>query len=241
MTTGKHYLAIETSGRVGSVCIGTGPNIHHAAVFQTDLNHAVELLPTIDRLCTESNLAPADLDAVFVSGGPGSFTGLRIGITAARTLAWSTGAKTIRVPTLDAIAQNALRTDDPPDHVGVILDAKRKAVFATAYQRENDRYVAIEPPAERDPDQFLASIPRPCAILGEGIPYHQTVIDRSRLPILDPETSRARAKIIYQLGAARAVRNDFDNPNELIPIYIRRPEAEEVWEKRQRQSNHQGS
>lgn len=232
MTTGNNYLAVETSGRVGSVCVGTGSDIRHAAIFQTDLNHAVELLPTIDRLVGDAGITPADLDAVFVSGGPGSFTGLRIGITAARTISWSTGARTVRVPTLDAIAQNALLVDDPPEHVGVILDAKRKAIYAAAYRLADDAYVPIDSPAERDPDEFLAGIPRPCAVLGEGIAYHSEPVTRSGLPVLDSETYRARAEVIYRLGYARAERNNFDNANELFPIYIRRPEAEEVWERR---------
>ncbi len=232
MTESAFHLAIETSGRVGSVCLGRGDEFLHAATFQTDLNHAVELLPTIDRLCRDAGIGPTDLQTIFVSGGPGSFTGLRIGITAARTLAWAADVKTIRVPTLDVIAQNALSTDNPPDHVGVLLDAKRKAIYAAAYRRDDTGYVPINTPAERDPDEFLESIPRPCAILGEGIPYHQDAVDRSQLPILPAETFRARAEIVYQLGHARAATDQYDDPRDLIPIYIRRPEAEEVWEKR---------
>jgi tRNA threonylcarbamoyladenosine biosynthesis protein TsaB len=225
-------LAIETSGRVGSVAVGRGHDITGSAVFSADLRHAVELLPTIERLCAEAQVDAGDLDEVYVSAGPGSFTGLRIGITVARTIAWSTAAKVVRIPTLDVIAQNARDIDDQPDHLGVILDAKRKAVFAATFQRRDDEYVCTDPPAERDPSEFLASLPASSAITGEGVPYFAEVVERSGVRVLAEETFRARAEVVHRLGAKRATLGQYDEAATLIPIYVRRPEAEEVWERR---------
>ncbi len=225
-------LAIETSGRIGSVAIGRGDGIVAEATFSADQRHAVELLPTIDRLCREQNVTPDQVDECYVSGGPGSFTGVRIGITAARALSLAGGVRIVRVPTLDVIAQNALECDPPPPHLGVVLDAKRKRVFAAAYTLGPDLYERIGAPAERDPAEFFAELPRSAALMGEGVQYAVDPVKQCGLTALSEDTYRARAAIVHRLGKRRASQGDFDDARALVPIYIRRPEAEEVWEKR---------
>ncbi|HEY3243629.1 MAG TPA: tRNA (adenosine(37)-N6)-threonylcarbamoyltransferase complex dimerization subunit type 1 TsaB, partial [Phycisphaerae bacterium] len=91
-TAGVAYaLAIETSGRIGSLALAHGDRLIDVRTFSTALRHAVELMPTLDALCRQHRVAPEQVGEVYVSGGPGSFTGLRIGITVARTLAWAGG------------------------------------------------------------------------------------------------------------------------------------------------------
>lgn len=228
-------LAIETSGRFGSVAVGRGSQILEVASFSTALKHAVELLPTIDRLCRAQGISPTEIAELYVSGGPGSFTGLRIGITVTRTLAWSTGARVVRVPTLDAVAQNALGQDDPPQNLAVVLDAKRKKVYAAAFVLRNNAYERTTEPAECDPDTFLAALPRPGALIGEGIVYIHEPVGRSGLRVLPESTFRARAQVVYRLGLAQASAGKYAVPSQLIPIYVRRPEAEEIREQRRRQ------
>ena len=91
-------LAIETSGRIGSVALGFGDRVAQVRTFSTTHHHAVELLLTADALCREHGVSPGSLDELYVSGGPGSFTGLRVGITFARTLAWAGRVKTVASP-----------------------------------------------------------------------------------------------------------------------------------------------
>ena len=199
-----YNLAIETSGRSGSVALGSAADVLETAEFSTSLRHAVELLPTIKRLCRRWEIEAADVGELYVSGGPGSFTGLRIGITVTRTLGWAGGARVVRVPTLDVVAQNALDADDPPPNLGVILDAKRQNVYAAAFVlRANQRYT------------------------GEAVA-------RSGLPVLPESTFRARAEVVHRLGFALASAGRYDDPGQVTPIYVRPPEAEEVWEQRQR-------
>jgi tRNA threonylcarbamoyladenosine biosynthesis protein TsaB len=226
-------LAIETSGRIGSVALGRGPRVLEARAFSTTLRHAVELLPTVDALCREHAVRPDDVAAVHVSGGPGSFTGLRIGITFARTLALATGARIVRVPTLDVIAQNALAVDPRPPFVVVVLDAKRRRIFSAPFALRQDAYVCMQEPAEVDPESFFAALPPGCHAVGEGIAYHQAAVDSAGLPVLPEALTRARAEVVYHLGRSRAVAGGFDDARGVVPIYIRRPEAEEVWERRQ--------
>jgi tRNA threonylcarbamoyladenosine biosynthesis protein TsaB len=235
-------LAVETTGRIGGIALGRGDDIVAVATFSTAFNHAVELLPTIDRLCRAHGCEPSALSELYVSGGPGSFTGLRIGITLARTSAWSIGVRVVRVATLDAVAQNAVDFDPPPPTVGVVLDAKRRSVFAAAYRLTGDRYVSTAPAAECDPVTFLDSLAKPAAVTGEGVPFIAEALARvmgggaSPVPgglfVLPESLFRAKAEVVHRLGRERAAAGDFDDPAQLIPIYVRRPEAEEVWERR---------
>ncbi|HXE54444.1 MAG TPA: tRNA (adenosine(37)-N6)-threonylcarbamoyltransferase complex dimerization subunit type 1 TsaB, partial [Tepidisphaeraceae bacterium] len=100
-------LAIETSGRISSVAIVEDGRVLGEDQFPHGLQHAAEIIPRIDRLCRSHDWAPADLRELYVSAGPGSFTGLRIGITLAKTLALATGAKIVAVPSVRVLARNA--------------------------------------------------------------------------------------------------------------------------------------
>ena len=130
-----YALAFETSSAQGCVALGCGPKVLEAARFTKARAHAAEFLPTIDALCRAHDAEPQRIEWVFVSAGPGSFTGLRIGITAARMIALAVGARVVAIPTLEVIAQNALDSPTPPDQVAVILDAKRRRVYSATFAR----------------------------------------------------------------------------------------------------------
>ncbi len=225
-------IAIETSGRLGSVALSRGPRLVEAAVLSADQRHAVELLPTIDFLCRRHGVNPGDVDEVYVSAGPGSFTGLRVGIIVARTLAWAAGVGVVLVPTLDVIAQNALELPDPPRHLAVVLDAKRRRVYAAAFELRGNAYHRLADPAEVDVEEFASTLAPGCCILGEGVAYHRAAIQRTAIPVLPDGLNRARAEVVGKLGFARASADGFNELAALVPTYIRRPEAEEVWERR---------
>lgn len=242
MPKGNHHgapgIAIETSGRIGSIALSKGPELIETAIFSAELRHAVELLPAIDSICRRHEIAPAELAEVYVSGGPGSFTGLRLGITVARTLVWAGRGRVraVRVPTLDVIAQNCLQASPPPSNLVVLLDAKRQRVYAAAFVLDGPGYRRITEPAEWDPEELAATLPAGCAAVGEGIAYHQPAVERAGLTILPEELNRPRAEVVQALGSARSAAGEYDDLASLVPIYVRRPEAEEVWERR-----HQGA
>jgi len=231
--TSGPVISIETSGRLGSVAVSVDGAIAASGQFAASFNHGVELLPAISRLCAQSGVAPERVVGVYVSGGPGSFTGLRVGITFAKSLALAQGARLVRVPTLEVIAQNALNAGAPPHRVAVVLDAKRQRVYANWFERDGDRYVARDQPAERDPRSFLESL-APIAVLGEGVSCHRKAIESvNDVTILADVHNQPRADVVFELGEAMASRGEFTDINAMIPIYVRAPEAEEKWRQRQ--------
>lgn len=225
-------LAIETSGRLGSVALSRGPDLLGSAVLSAERRHAVELVPKIDELCRSHRIEPSLIGEAYVSAGPGSFTGLRVGMTVARTLAWAASARVVRIPTLDVIAQNALKLPDPPQHLVVLLDAKRNNVYAACFERNGSKYLRRTDPQEVSVAKLAERLPDGCVAMGEGVAYHREAVDRAGLSFLPEELSRARAEVVQQLGYALATAGQFDTLHQLVPIYIRRPEAEEVWDAR---------
>ena len=232
-------LVVETSGRLGRVALAQGSDLKHAAQFQADRNHAVELLPAIDALCLRLNWNANDLQHIYLSIGPGSFTGLRIAVTLARTLALSTGARIVAVPTLQVIAQNGLLVDPPPQWVAALLDAKRKQVYAAAFELRTGRYVQTVEPCVVDPVEFLGGLSQPTCILGEGIAYHQQALQQVPHHRLPEALWPPRIETVHQLGCERARRGEFEEPGQLGPVYLRRPEAEEVWDKKHQARAHE--
>ena len=219
-------LAIETSGRVGSVALAEDGRVLAESQFPHGLKNAATIIPIIDQLCREHHWSPRDLDEVYVSAGPGSFTGLRIGITLAKTLAFATGLKIVAVPTLRVLVENA---PSAAHNVIIVLDAKRNQIYTARFQRANDDWLEAESAHLDSLSAMLARVPRPVHLLGEGIPHHRQFIpDNDPSIILTPDDVwRARASAVAKLGTESARAGHFADPYQLIPIYIRLPEAEE--------------
>jgi len=221
-------LAIETSGRVGSIALVEDGRVVLEDCFPHGLQHAAGIIPMIDRLRGSFGWAVSDFAEVYVSAGPGSFTGLRIGITLAKTLSLARGVKIVSVPSAEVLARNA-----PADarHLIIVLDAKRGQIFTARFTRHAD-WTIDEPAHLDDLTSMLARAPRPVHLLGEGIPFHEQFIPRHDPAVIvtAPETWRARAGVVATLGWARARRGEFADPLKLAPLYVRKPEAEEKWE-----------
>jgi tRNA threonylcarbamoyladenosine biosynthesis protein TsaB len=186
-------------------------------------------------LCRSHGVPSGSIGIVYVSAGPGSFTGLRIGIATARALALATGARVVSVPTLEAIAQNALQSPSPPERIATLLDAKRRNVFAAVFQRHGNRFGPLTEPVEADPATFLRELMAdglPIAVLGEGVPVHRAAIERTGVAILPSALDRARAETVYSMGRRLAEAGRFTSRRDLVPFYVRPPEAEEKWERR---------
>ena len=224
-------LAIETSGRIGSVALVEDGNVVGEDCFEHGLRHAAEMVPRIDQLVRAREWTPGDIREIYVSIGPGSFTGLRIGVTLAKTLAFATGALIAAVPSVQVLARNA---QPEARQVIVVLDAKREQIFTSRLSRAQEQAPwTTEEPAHLDSlTNMLSRSPRPVYLIGEGIPYHSKFLDvgDSSVIVTPPEFWRARAAAVAEIGYAMCRTGQTTEPQRLLPLYIRKPEAEEKAE-----------
>lgn len=219
-------LAIETSGQVGSLALLEDDAVVAEEQFPHGLRHAAQMLPIIDRLVGQRQWQPADLREIYISIGPGSFTGLRIGVTLAKTLAFATGARIAGIRTMHVLARNA-----PVGWTNalIILDAKRGQIFTARFAHESGALVEKEPAHLDRLADVLARCPRPVHLIGEGIPYHRQFIpDNDPLIFITPQEAwRPRAAVVGELGLEQSRLGNFADPYTLAPLYLRLPEAEE--------------
>ncbi len=223
-------VAIETSGRIGGLAVGRADELLEAVELAATQRHASELMPMLDRLAQRHDFQPRHIGVVYVSIGPGSFTGLRIGVTVAKMLARTIGCRVVAVPTLDVVARNA-----PPNEneVAVCLNAKSGRSFTGFYKRLDDGWERISEPALLAPPQIAEQGSEDFAILGDHLLPH----DWPRgVRLLDKALSVPRAEVVWELGRAMAQRGDFADAAALAPLYVRLPEAEEVWRRKNAES-----
>jgi len=224
-------LAVETSGLLGGIALAEGPNLVAEVRLSERLHHARDLLVTMREACAEADWSPRGIDLVAVSIGPGSFTGLRIAVTLAKVMAWDAGTRVAAVPTLPALAENA-PADRP--RVCTVLDAKRYGLYTSVFERRADGTLAeVLGPTCLAPEELAGRLAADTFVLGRGIAVAQDALGRFDLA---PEALwDVRPAAIARTGLAMAERGELADPMHLEPVYLRRPEAEELWERRQKQ------
>lgn len=235
-------IAIETSGRIGSIALGRGDALSGVAVFSGFMRQAAELFPQIDRLLHDTGATVSDIGEVILTVGPGSFTGLRIAVTAAKMLSFARKVRIVGVDSTDVIAENAPEfADNNPekrvDCICTILDAKRNLFYASVFERRDDGWtklfgteaVTAEALLER-----LAGQKKTVYLLGEGLVYYADTFKAPYTAILDKKYWVPTAEGLFRVGRKRAAQGKFADPETLAPLYIRQPEAIENLEKQQK-------
>ena len=220
-------LAIETSSRAGSVALWRDGQLLGERLLAQSFNHGSLLHEELRRLTSEAGVAPAAIGLIAVSQGPGSYTGLRIGLATARTAAYVLGKPLLGVPSLDVLAENA--SVDAP-HVATLLDAKRGEVYACLYWRRGGRLDRQTPYHLARPEAL--ELPVPCVVLGDAIERYGPVLDRGGVTLAPREAWRPQAGVLARLAAERYNAGERQELHSVGLIYLRRPEAEDVWERK---------
>ncbi len=228
-------LGLETSGPVGTVALRRDRCLVECVRLETDgRRHAQTLAAEVDRLLRSNGQSAQELNLIAVSIGPGSFTGLRVGVVFAKTLGYALGCQVVAVDTFCAIAANS-----PSDvsEVVVLADAQRGELFAGRYMPSNGGVQSATWPrcgeiaivSAADLCQQLAqhnhSVP-PIAVSGPAAESLSTMLPSS-VRLLDSSCWIPRADVVAQLGEEQAERNEFAKPWTLEPFYLRRSAAEE--------------
>jgi tRNA threonylcarbamoyladenosine biosynthesis protein TsaB len=228
MSTPPLILALETSSRWGSLALGRDGRVLAQKGFSGPLRHSIELFPTLKNLLEEISAGPGDISTVALSIGPGSFTGLRIAVALAKSMALASGCKLIPVSSLDVVVANLQTAPGPlPCMVTPIVDAKRGQFFMAAYRWDTDteRFPeriledSLKTPGELK--SFREAARLPACLLGEGLVYHADKFAGADIHILGQDLWQPRAAQVYHLAEERARAGLFADPLALKPAYLR--------------------
>jgi tRNA threonylcarbamoyladenosine biosynthesis protein TsaB len=224
-----NILALDTS--TGRAAIGLETRSGRLLAETTDAaqTHGRDLIPRLAAMLAEAGLAASDIEVIGVGLGPGSFTGLRVGVTAAKTLAYVTGAALIGLDSLEGVAWNA-----PKEalRVSVVGDAQRGDVYSADFARNSEgeplactRATQIEPL-----ESWLGRLETGTVVLGPGLALPR--IGRFVPPELMPTASEFNehdGRRLVELTHREWTAGRRENPWLLEPTYLRRSAAEEVW------------
>ena len=226
-------LAVETSGRLGSVVVALGEQVLGETRFSGQMKHSSELFPAVTGLLTRVKRQPNSIEHVYISVGPGSFTGLRIAVALAKMMNFANGAEVVAVDTLDVIAANAtdfVKGESATiNKFAAILDAKRGQFYVAVYEHQQGELKKIVPDCLMTARQFLdrfAVNAEPIWLLGEGLVYHRDDFKAENIHLIDEDCWNPRAARVHSLGWQSALKGEFADPLTLHPNYLLRPEAE---------------
>lgn len=220
-------LAIDTSTASGSVALLEGARLVAEWTLQSAQTHNRRLLRTIDDLLRQVGWAIEDIDGFAVSTGPGSFTGIRIGLTTMKTLAWALGRPLAAIPTLDALAA-PFRFSRLP--VCTMLDARKKEVYCALYRSDGTGRICRQGPYRAiPPEQVAGLVEAPTLFCGDGwLLYRSAILEKLGDLALEAPASQhiVRAGTVGELAARRFAEGCADDPVTAVPIYVRPSEAE---------------
>jgi tRNA threonylcarbamoyladenosine biosynthesis protein TsaB len=212
-------LAIETATRQLGVAVVEGEQVLSAYELLADYPHAVELPGAVTSVLKEAGTTLEQIEAIAVDIGPGSFTGLRIGLAFAKALAFPAKKPLVGVASLDVLAANVPFS---PRLVCPVLDARQKNVYAALYRLQDEQVVRQSDYLLGSADEILGLVKEPAIFLGDGITrYRELILKRCPEPLFaQPELWLPRVATLGRLAAARVRRGETDAPERLVPLYL---------------------
>lgn len=220
-------LAVDTSTSLGSIALVDGPTVRAELSLNVGATHNRRLLPGIHRMLTDAGWSLQDLDGLAIGLGPGSFTGLRIGMSVMKGLAFATGKPLAGVPTLDALAANVSLV---PWGICPVLDARKGEVYAALYQRgRSPDLERVTPYLVVKPQHLVALIKERTVLVGDGLIRYGDYLAAElgdRMVRAPAHLNAIHGTSIAWLAMARLQRGLTENVSACVPLYVRPSEAE---------------
>ncbi|OLO26708.1 tRNA (adenosine(37)-N6)-threonylcarbamoyltransferase complex dimerization subunit type 1 TsaB [Alkalihalophilus pseudofirmus] len=222
-------IAIDTTNLVMGVAIVDGEKVVGEMITNLKKNHSVRLMPAISQLMNEVGFKPSDLQRVIVAHGPGSYTGVRIGVTTAKTLAWTLNIPIVGVSSLEVLAQNGRFFNG---YICPFFDARRGQVYTGLYKavhqdvqvQEEDRLVLL-----KDWLETLKNLQERILFLSNDLALHEEAIkaalgNRAVFPYVSMQNPRPS-----ELALLGLTKEPQPNTHEMVPQYLQLAEAEVKW------------
>jgi tRNA threonylcarbamoyladenosine biosynthesis protein TsaB len=231
-------LALDTSTRRIGVAIGDANGMHAALELGGPCDdrpprHAEEVVPAIAYLAEQCDAKLSQLSAIAVAIGPGMFTGLRVGVTTAKVLAQALRIPVIPIASLDLLAY-------PLRHAGAlvvpVMDARRQEVYYAMYQPVPggiQRLGPYELGPIHDVTAELEARGTEALVCGDGgMRFREAFVDLDRVVLAGPGHTAPSLAALVELASARYEREEFCAPADVLPLYLRRSDAEIAWDQR---------
>ena len=216
-------IAIDTSTDTASLALVDDGRVLAELTWRCGQSHSTQLLPNLSHLLNQTELGLDSVDCIIVAKGPGSYNGLRVGISTAKGLAFSLGVPIVGISTLEAEAYQHAKTGLP---VCPIFNAGREEVATAMYQKKGGKWSQIAAERLTTVDDLCSEITTKTVFCGEFVPSIEAEL-RKRLKqkavIVPPAAGLRRAGFLAELGIKRWKAGDCDTPATLQPIYFRGP------------------
>lgn len=217
-------LAIDTSTRASGLAIYDGLAVLYECVWHSAEFHSVELAPGIQQAMDKAGMKIDEVQAIGIAIGPGSYTGLRIGLALAKGLAFAHGLKLIAIPTLDVLAAGQAVRDLP---MAAVLQAGRARLAVGWYKVKKENWVADGKPALMSAQELADLIKKPTLICGELNEEERRLLARKHknAQIASPAWNTRRPALLAELAWTRLEAGKVDDARGLGPIYLQTSEA----------------
>ncbi len=227
-----NILAIDTSNRVLGVAISKDGELLAEYTVNMKRNHSIGLMPAIEHIMKETETTPDQLSRIVVAKGPGSYTGVRIGMSTAKTMAWTLNIPIVAVSSLEILAHNVRQQNVL---ISPFFDARRGLVYTGLYEHNNDRIFIKKEDQNIKMEYWLEELrafQKPVVFLSQDIKLHLSEIKKrlGKSAMIPPSIDHLpRPGLLAIIGAHK----NPESTHELTPNYIRLVEAEVNWLKEQ--------
>jgi tRNA threonylcarbamoyladenosine biosynthesis protein TsaB len=218
-------LVLETSGRVGRVAVARGRQLLADRRLDEGRRHARDLAPAVAELCRQCGWRVWELEAVVVSRGPGSYTGLRVGIMSAKAVAYVTGCVFLAIDTFAAIARQA-----PVEvcRLDIVADAQQQNIYVQRWEQTGAGWQSVTPLMIQPASEWLADLPTGVWVSGPGLGAYETKLPASNRAV--PEDMReALPRSLLDIAMERWHAGEADDFWSAEPLYLRPSNAERNW------------
>lgn len=218
-------LGIESSSSQGGVALVGRDGLIAEYVLNVEATYAERLLPAVDRILQDARVRIEEVEGLSVALGPGSFTGLRIGLSTVKGLALATGKPVVGVPTLEAMAWSLPYCRYP---ICPILDARKKEVYCALFEYRGAHLTRLMEDAPLSPHALVERITQPTLFIGDGWRVCGDLLQQAlgALAMAPPAFTGASPAAVADLGRRRLLRGEKDPIEALVPRYLRPSEAE---------------
>ena len=214
-------LGVDTSGRWAGLALTRGEEPVAELVWRTGLRHTAELFPNLERLLQLGGYRPADLEGLIVCTGPGTFNGLRAGVSAVKGLA---AALAIPVVGVSSFETRALQVAAPGLVLCPAFSSGQRDLAAGVYRWSNEELITLLDPAVAPLDEWIDRLPPRSVIVGELRPEARARLIEAKMHVLPESLAAPRVSQAIRLAWPRWQAADFDDPRSLQPNYLRPPQ-----------------